>query len=480
MELTDLLTPDVCSDLNKKKLALRHIDRASFTHSIEEKGLRLTFTYVVAKVENRPSITLILDLESIVDRNIPGSLNLHFSNSLLASLLIKPDSVGDIQFNIKGIGRETFKNKLNVKSEFNDVFGLSITKSNGISTIGINGEYKYLRIDDLRCDAFFLSGNFGEIELTRLRPLSSIHRSNYGTFEISRCKCQKCSLVNINSIKKLIIKNSEFQYLSVEDTIVDNTSVSRSSIGQLSYNGNRSVNFGLSRLNLETSGKLKIIDNTIERLSLDYLNLEAKPSNRRFLFFGHTPRKAHSTIQFEDNDLEQIHLNQINWSYYGIEAHADRPEEKKNIIIKIKQHYSTKQDVPNEKLFKSYEKIWYFKNRKRNLPLGLSYYSNLFGLSVGRPLLWILTALVVQFLLFYAFAPTECRDLYLEKWGVFVQLINPTHRTSIFTDLLEECRSDSAGYYNLVLVVDNLFRILIGYLIFQFIDAFRYKYNLGR
>lgn len=107
----------------------------------------------------------------------------------------------------------------------------------------------------------------------------------------------------------------------------------------------------------------------------------------------------------------------------------------------------------------------------------MARHSNNFGLSIIKPLIWLIALIFIQTLILIWLAE-DCGFLLLEKWGVFAHLINPTHNTDIFIDVFDGICIPSLKYSNILPYIDNIFRIVIAYMIFQFANAFRYKYKL--
>ena len=160
--------------------------------------------------------------------------------------------------------------------------------------------------------------------------------------------------------------------------------------------------------------------------------------------------------------------------YNGIVLNKQYHEGKRRLINTLKNYYQKNDDVLNTQLMNSYERKWYFQNNSSSFTLALAFLSNDFGLSLIRPLLWILLFVAIQIVIILIFSGCCFNDL-VENWGLFFNLINPAHKTSLF--VLEEC-NPSIMYKNVLNITDNINRIIIGFLIFQFASAFRYKYKL--
>jgi len=97
-------------------------------------------------------------------------------------------------------------------------------------------------------------------------------------------------------------------------------------------------------------------------------------------------------------------------------------------------------------------------------------------LSLGLPIFGIIAISLLETSTLLWFSH-NCYPILLKNWGVFFHLINPTHKTSLFLEILGDCIPPQY-YLNWLPLIDNIGRIFIGYLIFQFANAFRYKYRL--
>lgn len=172
----------------------------------------------------------------------------------------------------------------------------------------------------------------------------------------------------------------------------------------------------------------------------------------------------------------RVELNEVEWNYNGIVSSDTYPEGKRKFINLLKNYYVGKDDILNTQLQYAFEKKWYLENHRNDFPLWLTRWSNNFGLSLVLPVIGILLICIIESSIILKLS-YNCYQTLCENWGVFFHLLNPTHNTNIFTDVLGECPYPKY-YSNFLPLIDNIGRILIGYLIFQFANAFRYKYKL--
>lgn len=185
-------------------------------------------------------------------------------------------------------------------------------------------------------------------------------------------------------------------------------------------------------------------------------------------------------LNFMDNWVtpSSIELKEVDWHYNGIYENYRYTEGKRMLLNKAKKYYVANDDILNTQLLYSFEKNWYYLRNKWSVPLILSKWSNNFGLNLWWPLLWMLFFIFVETMIILKMAG-HCDRVLFENWGVFSYLLNPAHKTNIFINIMiDKGCGPTTSYLNWLPVVDNIGRILIGYCIFQFANAFRYKFKL--
>ena len=196
--------------------------------------------------------------------------------------------------------------------------------------------------------------------------------------------------------------------------------------------------------------------------------LEQKVSQKEGVTFKLNNENFHKDLTLQTSLVE--------WSFDGISDEDVYSENKRRFLNLFKSFYQEQQNTFQSQMFNALEKKWYQSFYKYDFSLFMSSISNNFGLSLALPLLWIGLLVFSQTFLMILLAE-DCRPILLENWGIFLNILNPTHTSSLFIEFLSNC-SPSVTYKNWIYLIDNINRILVGYMIFQFAVAFRYKFRL--
>lgn len=171
-----------------------------------------------------------------------------------------------------------------------------------------------------------------------------------------------------------------------------------------------------------------------------------------------------------------IETTLVTWDFDGIVDVGKYQESKRKFLNLLKHHYNERQNTYQSQVVNSLEKKWYLSIYKSDVSLLMSAISNDFGLSLRLPFLWIITLLLFQTYLTLELSG-ECAFVFGKNWGIFFNILNPTHKSGLFVNLLNDCEIKNMPT-NWIYLIDNLNRILIGYMIFQFAVAFRYRFRL--
>ena len=259
-------------------------------------------------------------------------------------------------------------------------------------------------------------------------------------------------------IESLKLNEVSFDIFKLEDTSADNFSIIKPN--QMGLKGLLDIS------NSDSSIKFKL-SNAIICCHNKFLSL-----------FYHNDLRNRIVISLNDDKFnpKEVIAHDVVWKYRGITTNKKYPEAKRRFINSFKNYYEDK-DILNTQLFNSFEKKWYWENNSYSFPLLMARLSNNFGLSLVLPIIWISVSILLESTLLLIFSG-DCYPILLENWGVFFNLINPTHKTSIFLEVIENDCVTEKIYTNLLPLIDNVFRIFIAYMIFQFANAFRYKYKL--
>ena len=291
----------------------------------------------------------------------------------------------------------------------------------------------------------------------------------------------------------------KLEKLHITDCTADNEAYLR--IGFLAVD-----NFVLSNLRLPQNAELNIGDchfqsfkltnfRNVGKFKLYKINIlkeeydEQKSDNPRFQIdntsIGDTDFQSLNLASFEtvkmfDNILSGIDYTNVQWEK-NIKV-GQFNDEKTTEIAKKRDTYRTLKNVAQknndqpqalifyEQEMKYHKEITIINKNKRDnkrdiLTLKFNDWTNKFGLNWKRPLLWQLLPISIVFyalLLLTSGIPL----LVIGHWGNYFEFLNPTHKTEFI-----------GIYWNFwTYMIDFLFRIIEGLLIYQTIQAFR-KYS---
>jgi hypothetical protein len=239
---------------------------------------------------------------------------------------------------------------------------------------------------------------------------------------------------------------------------------------------------GLILANLENDSKDKgeiiVYDNEISILSLKNIPFNKWCSwlpliNKGYKFF------------YVKNRVDELGEVKLKWTFAGLLKNylvVDLVRYSESCSIHhLKELFKEKNDSINLNVMEAYGKRAALKKSKLDFRLLIAYISNYFGLSILRALAWIIILIVAQYEIFIYLSDVYCfseTNPFKSNGSSISHLISPVHKTSLFTDLIDENCVNFLELKNKITWIDNLFRIAIGYAIFQFISAYRYKYNL--
>ena len=183
------------------------------------------------------------------------------------------------------------------------------------------------------------------------------------------------------------------------------------------------------------------------------------------------------TVKMFDNILSGINYTNVQWGE-DIEV-GQYGTSKKTEIAKKRDTYRTLKNVVQKNNDQTQALFFYTREMeqhrlitKANNPLysidrvvlGFNYWTNKFGLNWQQPLLWLLPISIV----FYALLllTSGIPPLVIGHWGNYFEFLNPTHKTEFI--------GNNWNFWTYM--IDFLFRIIEGLLIYQTIQAFR-KYS---
>ncbi|APU09597.1 hypothetical protein A5M85_04645 [Cellulophaga lytica] len=439
-------------------------------------NFKLKLKYYIEFEKNISELELNLSTDSAV-HNL-RLLELKLNKEFIDRLIPKEHNINKISLTLYELGQKVAINELVIKSHINYGSINLDCNLNKIKTskIILNGKYENILIGDSAISNLNIECDADEITLKNIKPNSIIGGAEF--ISIIDSKSKKLTISDTKDLNKIKILQSKIENILISTSTINKLNILDLSCNKITIDNNNLKVLEILKVCQTTEGLFKISNNTIT----SYFKLKGIKfihHNKIIAWLRKSQQQKTSSILYTKNEIEKIQLENIEWSYDNIIEDIDNIEEKRNFIIKVKSFYSNNQDIVNEKLFKSFEKIWYYKNRKASFPLFLSYNSNKFGLSISRPFILIIACILTQFTLIFYFANSECQNILWNKFSVFIHVLNPTHKTSVFTNVISQCNS-SDSFYNFVTIIDNIFRLIITYFIFQFISAYRYTYNLGR
>jgi hypothetical protein len=185
-----------------------------------------------------------------------------------------------------------------------------------------------------------------------------------------------------------------------------------------------------------------------------------------------------NVCNFLNSSINEVSAQNVNWNDSVENSETQTKREKANVrreyYRQLKLLYARQKDRENELLYRKKEltnhlrSIGLFsKNGQTKITLWLSRVTNDFGTNWGRASFWIF----VMALLFMAGFQIGLNQVVSLDFRILVGVFNPAHRLSniVSSASLEKLPG-------IVYILDFVSRVVMGFLIFQFIRAFR-KYN---
>ncbi|WP_298896893.1 hypothetical protein [uncultured Psychroserpens sp.] len=437
-------------------------DVPSSSHDIHNQKLRISISISLKNAGSENEYRLKLHRYRRESSNI-GYLNLNITDDLLNDIGFKHST---FILELSGLSLRNPTNAyINVVNEAGTNISFITSGHFVVDRITFNGNFDLVKVLNLSVTRmYFESGYFNEVELIKNNGKNSEGNlkinTNIGALKLSHCKSYSYEIENINLIESSIDNNQGSLFLIKGLTEVSSFSFNRNTIDYLVVSNIKTKDDG---------GKLMLTENTV--------NINAKFENLNFKErVSWLVRKTKLSIDFRSNKLIEFDFENVAWSYKALFS-SKASSSVLFSILELKSIFSKSKETQNEKLFEAFEKRNYYDNNSFDLSLFLSYWSNKFGLSLRRPFLWILIFTTLEVFLIIILSG-ECRSVFFDNWGIFTHLFSPVHKTEVFFTLLKETCYEPKNFKNLIYVIDNVNRIILTYLIFQFVGAFRYKYNL--
>lgn len=326
-----------------------------------------------------------------------------------------------------------------------------------------------------------------------------IFESNVGEIQIS-----------YENLKELHIADCFVEKLVVSSGASGRINLNAVSFGLDTHHANSEIHFYLPNierihLNKVTSEKLKIISPSISQFYVTHCSfdtfifeteitnefigeinrLRSWSSNGRFILIGATLKdfkcsnihfNKFGKVVFSNCSLNGLKTRAIEWSKVIYDTHSQYYEmnhdlfESYEIYRELKMSMITQHDRISELYFRGLEFKVYFRdlpwrgNFWKKLQLGLSYWTNNFGQDYIRAFVWYWCLMFIIFLLMNL--ASSC----LMSTDNFITFINPTHRIAHYN---WDCQSPECSLTDTAIWLDFIGRLVGGYLIYQFISAFR-------
>ncbi|MBO0324302.1 hypothetical protein J0X14_18480 [Muricauda sp. CAU 1633] len=460
---------------------------ANFGKTILIKHVGLTIRAHGVLYNNlNPKKTIYIEVDLYEQIKSSNEMFINISRDFSVDLLKSVEMFDRIEINFKGAMQiSRIMERLFISVYGNHPFlGIKICNLR-CSLIKVKSENEFLKLVDNQVQEIAVLGKVNKLVIETTRNLNS--KGNIMEMVIENFEANDVELADNRGDSKFQLLASKIEKLSIEQNKFSVVEIVELNTQRLDFKYNSIENLYLKSIkptNFKQQSSISLISNKItKRLLLDGIAFTAKGKVPSWMFKDYI---LTGTKYFgfyleinEDNDFEEVQANNLNWTYESIVnfKHKDSPHQKLSTILLFKLLYDKKQDSPNNRLFRAFEKRFHNEHHKNfNFPLILGWISNKYGLSVTRPLIWILILLGIEILLL-SLVSLACIESFMDNWGKLISLINPAHRTETILTMIDACPNSNMSA-NWIYIIDNSFRILIAYFIYQFIIAFRYLYDL--
>ena len=473
MTLDTIFSPVILDNISTDILKLHVKGKLEFEWHLNESYFKCHLKYFI-KDEDK-SNNLILNFTSANDQNSSRDLCFDLDRTILFHFQPNNIILNHVTINMESFGSHAMKTNFVLISRIVPSFNCGIINSR-IKDITISGNFNNLSFKKVDSHNINIDGIFNSVNLFDIKSANS---QNYtGSLRISNAVIDNLIIAKCHYFKEIILDESQFELCNLRSLKSTSLILNASDFNILNLSGATLEKLSLNMLVARNDALITMSENKIKLMYAE--NIRFGRENILLNLFFPINKLLPFKLMLKSKNIDKVEFNGVTWDYRSILDSDVGNRNKKSFILLAKNYYNSVQDIPEEKLFKSFEKLWHFRNGRKSLPLIFGYWSNSFGLSFIKPLSLIIMFIVLECLFIYLFATNDFRIVLSENWSLVTYILNPAHSSKIFTDLLDECKSCSSNYINFVPSLDNIFRIIIGYLIFQFIDAFRYKYNLGK
>jgi hypothetical protein len=351
-----------------------------------------------------------------------------------------------------------------------------------------------LLLKDFITDSIEVYGHFTTVDMNQIQVRSYILFNPLTVNSLNIAKVLSKSIYIGNNIHKqynAVIENiqikdsSDIQAILIWDIGIDESVFcSLNNISILYFDSISSGNLEVSESSFKEIRFLNLTNKLadLSTIRLNYVNVSKNLIFGRILFEN---SKDGHVLYYENNlNWDTIQFFNCDFAYSMFKCVIPEYEEYSEefnfkLLLDLKRHFGKLDHTDQKRLLEAYEKRFYLEyHRKKSFSLWLGYLSNNFGLSWPQPLIILLGLIILEYFLLAVFSAQHW-DYLFEYWGTMFHLMNPAHKTDVlFVGFKANDLEVPKWIYNNYYIIDNIFRILIAYMIFQFIAAFRYRFNL--
>lgn len=317
-------------------------------------------------------------------------------------------------------------------------------------------------IDCTAANDTYLRVGFLEVEQFEL---SNLRLPQNAELNIGECHFKNFKLINFRNLGKFKlykINVLEKEYRINKEVITEKSELRKNPLYTLKFNKIKPTLYECCQAKVETTSKqnkLFQIDNTsIGKTDFQSLNLD-----------------SFEMVKMFDNIFSEIDYTNIQWKkevevgQFGTSKNTEIAK-KRDTYRTLKNVAQRNNDHPQALIFyqKEMENHWQITKWKKEfgnkLTLAFNKITNNFGLNWWMPLLWLsgLSIIFYSLLLYSLDMPFNV----LWHWNDFLYFLNPLHKSEFISSSWDFCSN----------LIDFIFRIITGLLLYQTAQAFR-KYS---
>lgn len=341
---------------------------------------------------------------------------------------------------------------------------------------------QYFYVYDAKKIAFSINENDSSKRTFYKRAYEYLEENNIGYYLTDAQK----NLININlsikyskDIEKQVTKisNSSLNSLSIMGNLegvisIENTKINNLYISDFACNGEASF-YNIFPLKLDNGdNKIGIHKSNLDGVWFDNVNFDQY--NRISLYRTKISKAIFTSCNFPDSYTNFEKFTPIENVHYPERKLQNHHKDQYEIFLQLKKAL---EDTGNYYEGQKLQSIAHDAlNKIKTIPitdgviLKINSLSNKHGLSILRPFLWFLGFSIIFYIsyLWSLGRIFNSEDIDLRLVGFYFSFIDLTHRTNFLVEKNE--------FTGLSLTIDYLGKVIFGFLIYQFIAAFR-KYR---